>query len=155
MLAIKDIRPTPHCRFKCQPLTRLRTNSVVFVAGSVLASVLCDKSGGDIPCRGLPHTRHASAFKVISAPQHEQKAATLFNLHNRCNCLDERRKCKDSRRSSPYIDQGMVGPAAARARRQTTTAHVECEIRRQSLFEEFCGLCLLLFAGWAVSGRLR
>jgi len=33
------------------------------------------KSGGNIPCRGVPQTAHASAFNVISAPQHAQKAA--------------------------------------------------------------------------------
>jgi hypothetical protein len=28
-----------------------------------------------MPCRGVPQTAHASAFNVISAPQHAQKAA--------------------------------------------------------------------------------
>src|ERR1700721_1986098 len=32
-------------------------------------------SGGNIPCRGAPQIAHTSAFKVISAPQQEQKAA--------------------------------------------------------------------------------
>ena len=30
---------------------------------------------GNIPCRGVPQTGHASALRVISAPQHVQKAA--------------------------------------------------------------------------------
>jgi hypothetical protein len=30
---------------------------------------------GNIPCRGVPQTGHASARRVISAPQHVQKAA--------------------------------------------------------------------------------
>ncbi len=30
---------------------------------------------GNIPCRGVPHTGHFSAFKVISAPQQAQYAA--------------------------------------------------------------------------------
>jgi hypothetical protein len=34
-----------------------------------------DGSGCDIPCLGTPQTGHASAFKVISAPQQAQKAA--------------------------------------------------------------------------------
>jgi hypothetical protein len=62
----------------------------------VLASNVSNKSGCDIPCRGAPHTGQVSAFKVISVPQHAQKAATLFNLHNSCNSLDECRKCKDA-----------------------------------------------------------
>jgi hypothetical protein len=33
------------------------------------------RSVGNIPCRGVPQTGHASAFKPSSAPQHEQKAA--------------------------------------------------------------------------------
>jgi hypothetical protein len=32
-------------------------------------------SARNIPCRGVPQTRHASSFAVISAPQHPQKAA--------------------------------------------------------------------------------
>jgi len=56
-----------------------------------------NKSACDIPCWGVPDTGHASAFKVISAPQHDQKAATSFHLHNCYDCLDERRKCDDSR----------------------------------------------------------
>jgi hypothetical protein len=43
---------------------------------SVLTSKASNKSGCAIPCLGVPHTGHASAFKVISAPQHPQKAAT-------------------------------------------------------------------------------
>jgi hypothetical protein len=35
-----------------------------------------------MPCRGVPQTGHASAFKVISAPQHEQKAAIFLTLQN-------------------------------------------------------------------------
>jgi hypothetical protein len=54
-------------------------------------------SGCNIPCRGAPQTGHASAFKVISAPQHVQKAATSFSLHGLYRCLDERTNCKDSR----------------------------------------------------------
>jgi hypothetical protein len=43
------------------------------------------------------------AFKVISAPQHAQKAATSFRLHHCYSpMLDEHRKCKDSVRSSRY-----------------------------------------------------
>jgi hypothetical protein len=67
----------------------------------VSTSLVSSKSGCDIPCRGVPHTGHVSAFKVISAPQHAQKAATLSNLHNCYSPLDERRKCKDSRRRRP------------------------------------------------------
>ncbi len=36
------------------------------------------RSGGSIPCRGVPQTAQASAFKVISAPQHAQKAAIII-----------------------------------------------------------------------------
>jgi len=35
-----------------------------------------------MPCRGVPQTGHASAFNVISAPQHEQKAAMFLTLQN-------------------------------------------------------------------------
>jgi hypothetical protein len=35
-----------------------------------------------MPWRGVPHTGHASAFNLISAPQHAQKAAISFALHN-------------------------------------------------------------------------
>jgi len=40
---------------------------------------------------------HATAFKVISAPQHAQKAAIVSQIA--IMVLDERRKCKDSRRN--------------------------------------------------------
>ena len=36
------------------------------------------RSGGNIPCRGVPQTAQASAFKVISAPQHAQNAAIII-----------------------------------------------------------------------------
>jgi hypothetical protein len=44
-------------------------------------------SGGNIPCRGVPQTGHDSAFKVISAPQHAQKAATSFSLRSSFSIL--------------------------------------------------------------------
>jgi hypothetical protein len=44
----------------------------------------------------LPQTGHASAFKVISAPQHAQKAATSFSLHSCHVSFDECGKFKDS-----------------------------------------------------------
>jgi hypothetical protein len=40
---------------------------------------------------------------VISAPQHPQKAATLFNLHNCHDSLDERMKRKDSKEQSVLV----------------------------------------------------
>jgi hypothetical protein len=36
-------------------------------------------SAFNIPCLGLPQTGHGSDFKVISAPEHEQKAATSID----------------------------------------------------------------------------
>jgi hypothetical protein len=49
-----------------------------------------------MPWRGVPHTGHASAFNLISAPQHAQKAAISFALHQLFCLLDERGNGEDS-----------------------------------------------------------
>jgi hypothetical protein len=76
----------------------------------VLTSNVSDKSGGNIPCCGVPHTGHVPPFKVISAPQHVQKAATLFNLHGHYDSLDEPQKYKDSRRTVGIYSRALFGP---------------------------------------------
>jgi hypothetical protein len=52
------------------------------------------RSGCNIPCRGLPQIGHASAFKVISAPQHAQKAATSSVSTNAMSLLMNVRRAK-------------------------------------------------------------
>jgi hypothetical protein len=75
------------------------------------------RSGCDIPCRGAPHTGHASAFRVISAPQHAQKAATSFRTHlinasvesepesSRSNCCS---KVRSDRTHNPQLRRRRV-----------------------------------------------
>jgi hypothetical protein len=55
------------------------------------------RSGCNIPCRGLPQIGHALAFKVISAPQHPQKAATSSTSTKCYAVFDALKKGKDSR----------------------------------------------------------
>jgi hypothetical protein len=60
------------------------------------------RSGCNIPCRGVPQTAHASAFKPISAPQHEQKAAMSFTPHHWSFLFDERKNREDSNTTAQF-----------------------------------------------------
>jgi hypothetical protein len=139
MLVIKDIHTPPRNILKCCSVTcsfhgSTRRKMSLDQQLSVPTPYVSNRSGGDIPCWRVPYTGHASAFKAISAPQHEQKAATSLHLHNCYDCLDERRKCNDSRPGSRY-DSGPlfgrpIGSIVISSRKRT--GHE----RRRSLFRK-------------------
>jgi hypothetical protein len=59
---------------RCGGITLYQVAELIVISNeSTPISNVSSASGCNSPCRGVPQAGHASAFKVISAPQHPQK----------------------------------------------------------------------------------
>jgi hypothetical protein len=75
------------------------------------ATRVSGRSDCNIPWRGVPQTGHASAFKVISAPQQVQKAAMPLTSNSLC-LFDDHRNIRIRGEEVPIRFSAAVGVSA-------------------------------------------